>query len=116
MIRELHWAGIAFGTATGLITSYLLFVMSGPLGGNLIAQLTIQFLGFIAAGYVAGRFSLAHQIVAGRIASLLLFFFVAVVTISAGATANLLGLALLGVLAIAGGATGAKWAGRRNTV
>lgn len=115
MIRELHWAGIAFGAATGLITSYILFVISGPLGGNILVQLSIQLLGFIAAGYVAGRFSLAHAVTAGRIASLLLFFFIAALTIAAGANANLFGLALLGVLAIAGGDAGARWTEKRTT-
>jgi hypothetical protein len=115
MIRDLHWAGIAFGAATGLITSYILFVISGPLGGNILVQLFIQLLGFIAAGYVAGRFSLTHAVIAGRIASLLLFFFIAALTIAAGADANLFGLALLGVLAIGGGAAGATWAEKRTT-
>lgn len=115
MIREFHWAGIAFGTATGLITSYILFVISGPLGGNILVQLAIQLLGFIAAGYVAGRFSLTYAVTAGRIASLLLFFFIAALTIAAGANANIFGLALLGILAIGGGAAGATWAEKRKT-
>ena len=114
MIRELHWAGIMFGTATGLITSYILFVISGPLGSNILVQLMIQMLGFIAAGYVAGRFSLAHAVVAGRIASLLLFFSIATLTIAAGANANLFGLALLGLFAIGGGAAGATLAEKRK--
>ena len=114
MIRELHWAGIAFGTATGLITSYLLFVVSGTIGRNIIVQLMIQLLGFVAAGYVAWRFSLTHASMAGRVAALLLFFFIATLTIAAGADANLFGLALLGILAIGGGAAGATLAERRN--
>jgi hypothetical protein len=115
MLRELHWPGIAFGTATGLVASYVLFVFSGPLGANLVGQIIIQLIGFIASGYVAGRFSLVHGITAGRISSLLLFFVVAVLTISAGAGANIFGLMLLGVLAIFGGSTGAAIAANRLT-
>jgi hypothetical protein len=115
MLRELNWAGIVFGTATGLVASYLLFVISGSLGGSIIMQLLIQFLGFVAAGYVAGRFSLAHALMAGRIASLLLFLAIATLTIAAGANANFFGLFLLGVLAIVGGASGATWAEKRRS-
>ncbi len=115
MLRELHWSGIVFGTATGLVVSYVLFVFSGPLGANLVGQVAIQLIGFIAAGYVAARFSLVHGVTAGRISSLLLFFLVAVLTIAAGAGANIFGLLLLGVLAIFGGSTGAALAANRRT-
>jgi hypothetical protein len=110
VLRELHWSGIVFGTATGLVVSYVLFVFSGPIGANLVGQIIIQLIGFVASGYVAGRFSLVHAITAGRISSLLLFFVVAVLTITAGAGANIFGLSLLGVLAIFGGSTGATLA------
>ncbi len=115
MLRELHWSGIVFGTATGLVVSYVLFVFSGPIGASLIGQIIIQLIGFVASGYVAGRFSLVHAITAGRISSLLLFFVVAVLTITAGAGANILGLSLLGVFAIFGGSTGAALAVNRLT-
>ena len=115
MLRELHWTGIVFGAATGLVASYFLFVFSGPIGSNVMGQLVIQLIGFIAAGYVAGRFSLVHAITAGRIAALLLFFVIAAATIAAGAVANIAGLLVLGVLALGGGMVGAVIAERRRT-
>lgn len=114
MIRDLHWAGIVFGAAAGLVASYLLFVISGPIGTNVVGQIVIQFLGFGVAGYVAGRFSLVHAIAAGRIASLILFFAITATTIAAGAAANLVGLLILGALALVGGASGATLAERRR--
>jgi hypothetical protein len=107
MLRELHWAGITFGAATGLVASYLLFVISGPIGTNIVGQIVIQLLGFTSAGYVAGRFSLVHTVTAGRIAALILFFVIATATIAAGASANIFGLLVLGALALVGGASGA---------
>jgi hypothetical protein len=115
VLHELHWSGIVFGTATGLVASYVLFVFSGPIGANFVGQIIIQLIGFIASGYVAGRFSLVHRITAGRISSLLLFFVVASLTITAGAGANPFGLMLLGLLAIFGGSTGATLAMNRPT-
>lgn len=114
MLRELHWTGIVFGAASGLISSMFLFAFSGPVGGNIIGQLVIQLIGFIVAGYVAGRFSLAHIFPAGRIAALLLFFVVAATTIAAGADGEFAGLVLLGILAIGGGTAGAVIAERRR--
>ncbi|RLE15862.1 MAG: hypothetical protein DRJ28_03025 [Actinobacteria bacterium] len=114
-LRELNWSGIVFGTATGLVASFVLFAFSGPLGTNLVGRVIIQLIGFIAAGYVASRFSLVHRITAGRISSLLLFFLVAVMTIAAGAGANILGLLVLGILAIFGGSIGAALAANRQT-
>jgi hypothetical protein len=114
MLRGLHWAGITFGAATGLVVSYLLFVISGPIGTNIIGQVVIQLLGFISAGYVAGRFSLVHAVAAGRIAALILFFVVAAATIAAGATANIFGLLVLGALAMFGGAVGATLAEKQR--
>lgn len=116
MLRELHWTGIVFGAATGLIASYVLFAFSGSVGEMVLGQLIIQFIGFIAAGYVAGRFSLVHVFAAGRIAALLLFFVIAGITVAAGAGANIAGLLLLGVLALGGGMVGALVAERlRNS-
>lgn len=114
MLRQLHWTGIVFGAATGFVASLILFVFSGPLGTNVIGQLLIQLAGFIAAGFVAGRFSLVLSVTAGRIAALLLFFVIAASTIAAGAGANLAGLLLLGVLAIGGGTAGAVLAEKRR--
>jgi hypothetical protein len=116
MLRELHWIGIVFGTATGLVASYVLFVFSGYIGQNVIGQLVIQLIGFIVAGYVAGRFSLIHAFTAGRISALILFFVVATSTIASGAGANIAGLLLLSVLALGGGMGGAAIAERRRTV
>lgn len=115
MLRELHWMGIVFGAATGLVASLFLFAFSGPVGGNVVGQLVIQLLGFIVAGYVAGRFSLVHPFAAGRIAALILFFAIAALTISAGAGANIAGLIVLSVLALGGGMGGAVIAERRRT-
>ncbi|GMQ94032.1 MAG: hypothetical protein BMS9Abin12_1514 [Acidimicrobiia bacterium] len=114
MLRELHWAGIVFGAASGLVASFVLFAFSGSLGGNLVTQIIIQSLGFVVAGYVAGRFSLIHGITAGGVAALSLFFIIAAATIAAGAGANIFGLVLLGFLAIFGGSAGAELAERRR--
>lgn len=115
MLRQLHWNGIVFGSAAGLVASLLLFVISGSLGRNVVGQLLIQLIGFVVAGYVAGRFSLIHAIAAGRIAALILFFGIALVTVAAGAGANIAGLLVLGILAIIGGMLGALTAERRRT-
>lgn len=114
MLRELHWTGIAFGSAAGLVASLVLFVFSGSLGGNIVGQLVIQLIGFVVAGYVAGRFSLVHTIAAGRIAALILFFGIALVTVAAGAGANVAGLLVLGLLALVGGMLGALAAEKRR--
>jgi predicted membrane-bound spermidine synthase len=110
MFRELHWTGIVFGAATGLVASMILFALSGPLGGNLIVLIVIALAGFVTAGYIAGRFSLVHRRFAGRIAGLMQFFAVATFMIAVGARPNIFGLLLLGVLAIVGGTAGATWA------
>ena len=77
MLRELHWMGIIFGATTGLVASMALFALSGPLGGNLIVLIGVALAGFVSAGYVAGRFSLVHGILAGRVAGLIQFFAIA---------------------------------------
>jgi len=115
VLRELHWAGIVFGATTGLVASMALFALSGPLGGNLIVLIVIALAGFMSAGYVAGRFSLVHGIVAGRIAGLIQFFAIATFMVVVGTNPNVVGLAVLGALAIVGGAAGATWADKRRS-
>jgi len=114
MIRELHWTGILFGAATGLVASMALFALSGRLGTNLIVLLVAATAGFISAGFIAGRLSLVHEIVAGRIASLLQFFALATFMVVLGTNPNILGLLLLGVLAMLGGTVGARWSKKRR--
>lgn len=115
MLREFNWTGILFGSGAGLVASYVLFVISGPLGTNVLAQIFAQVIGFVTAGFIAGRFSLFHVVAAGRIAALILFFAIATATIAAGAGANVFGLLLLGLLAISGGAAGAALAERSRS-
>jgi len=115
MIHELHWTGIVFGATTGLVASMALFALSGPLGANLIVLIVSATAGFVAAGYVASRLSLVHEIVAGRIASLLQFFALATFMVMLGTNPNVFGLLLLGVLAMLGGTVGARWSKKRRT-
>jgi hypothetical protein len=114
MFRELHWMGILFGATTGLVASMALFALSGPLGGNLFVVIGIALTGFVCAGYVAGRLSLVHGILAGRIAGLIQFFTIATFMVAVGTNPNVLGLFVLGILAILGGAAGATWAEKRR--
>ncbi|MDK1019229.1 MAG: hypothetical protein QGD89_07505 [Actinomycetota bacterium] len=114
MLRRLHWAGILFGAGTGLVVALSLFALLGVIATNVVAQVLIQFIAFLAAGYVAGRFSLINGTLAGGIASLVLLFVLAVLTIAAGAAANVFGLLFLGLLAIGGGSAGAEFAEKRR--
>lgn len=110
MLRELHWTGIVFGMGAGLVAGLVLFGVLGSIGGNAVVQIIVQAVAFAAAGYVAGRLSLVHAPVAGRISALLLFFVIAASTIAAGAGANPFGLIFLGVIAIGSGSAGARLA------
>ena len=112
VLRQLHWSGIIFGAATGLAASMALFALSGPLGDNIVVLIAIALAGFVAAGYIAGRFSLVNKSIAGRIAALLQFFAIATFMVATGTNPNVLGLLILGILAIIGGAAGATWAAR----
>lgn len=114
MLRELHWTGIIFGATTGLVASMALFALSGPLGGNLIVLIGVALAGFVVAGYVAGRFSLVHGSLAGRVAGLIQFFAIATFMVAVGTNPNIFGLLVLGMLSIVGGAAGATWAERRR--
>ena len=114
MLRELHWTGIMFGATSGLVASMALFALSGPLGRSLGMLIAIALAGFVSAGYVAGRFSLVHGILAGRIAGLIQFFAIATFMVAVGTNPNVFGLLVLGILAILGGAAGATLAERRR--
>ena len=70
----LNWAGIIFGSAAGLFTIFVLFVMSLGLGSNGFVQILLLLTGFFVAGYVAGRFALVEPTLSGGMAALILFF------------------------------------------
>lgn len=114
MLRELHWTAIVFGSATGVVVGYLLFAIGGGLAASPVGEIVVQVFAFLAAGYIAGRFSLTHIAVAGRISALLLFFFITSLTIAAGAVVNPFGLIFLGILALGAGSAGARFAESRR--
>ena len=107
MPKDLNWPGIIFGAAAGLVSSYILFAISGSSGRGVALRLLIQLVGFVIAGFIAWRFSLVQARAAGGFASLILFAVVAGGSIVAGVDANVFGLAVLGALAIFGGSGGA---------
>lgn len=112
-LRDLNWPAIAFGAASGLFASLVLFALLFGIGQNTVAQIFILMFGFFVAGFVSGRFALVEPQLSGGMAALLLFFVITVVTIS-GAGLNLLGIAVFGVGAAVFGPLGGTVGYRRN--
>ena len=108
-LSHLNWAGVIFGSAAGLFTIFVLFVMSFGLGSNGIVQISLLLTGFFVAGYVAGRFALVEPTLSGGMAALILFFGLVVFIV------NEVGLTTVGIVVLgmavtivgnAGGAVG----------
>ena len=107
MIRRLNWLGIAFGAGAGLALGLLLAAIAGGPDANTFIQVLIQFVAFLLAGYVAGRFSLVGSIAAGGFAGLFLYFGLAFVSIISGADLQAVALLFFGIVALLLGSAGA---------
>lgn len=107
MVRSLNWSGIAFGAGTGLVLGLLLAVIAGGPDASTLVQVLIQFLAFLVAGFLAGRWSLVAPVPAGGFAGLLLYFGLAVLAIISGADLQGVALVFFGVAALVLGSAGA---------
>jgi hypothetical protein len=107
MLRELNWSGIAFGAGAGFVVGIGIAAIAGGPDATTLAQVLIQFLAFVVAGFVAGRLSLVHPIAAGGFASMFLYFGLAVVAIVAGSDLQPVALVFFGLTAMLFGSAGA---------
>ncbi len=110
MIRSLNWSGIAFGAGTGLVLGLVLSVIAGGPDAAGFVQVMIQFVAFVVAGYIAGRFSLVNAVAAGGFAGLFLYFGLALVAIIAGTELGGVALVFFGLVALLFGSAGAALA------
>ena len=107
MIRQLNWLGIAFGAGAGLALGLLLAAVAGGPDASTLIQVVIQFVAFLVAGYIAGRFSLVGPVAAGGFAGLFLYFGLALVSIISGAELQPVALLFFGIVALLLGSAGA---------
>ena len=114
MFSELNWSGIFYGVGAGLVVGLLATLAGMALGGGTFALVIAQFLAFFVAGWVAGRFSLVGEILAGGFAGLLLYFGLAVVSVVGGNDVTPVAILFFGITALVLGTAGAVLAQARR--
>jgi hypothetical protein len=107
MLRELNWGGIAFGAGAGFVVGIGVAALVGGSDAGTLVEVLIQFLAFVVAGFIAGRFSLVQPIAAGGFAALLLYFSMALLAIVTGSDLQPVALLFFGLMALLFGSVGA---------
>lgn len=115
MLRALNWSGILFGVGAGFIVGSLLTLLTFATGGGTFGLVVAQLLSFAVAGYVAGRFSLVGELLAGGFAGLLLYFVPAAIAVAAGSDVEPVAILLFGIAALVIGTLGAVFALSRRS-
>ena len=114
MLRSLNWSGILFGVGAGFVVGVVLTILANAVGGGTFALVLAQFLAFAVAGYVAGRFSLVGELLAGGFAGLLLYFVPAAISVAAGSEVTPVAVLFFGIAALVIGTLGAVFAMSRH--
>ena len=115
MLRSLNWSGIFFGVGAGFVVGVILTLLASLAGGGTFALVVAQFLAFAVAGYVAGRFSLVGELLAGGFAGLILYFVPAVVSVAAGSEVTPVAILFFGIASLVIGTLGAVFAMSRRS-
>jgi len=118
-VIEIRWGSIALGAIAGLgitaVLALVLFVLGArpeaDSGG--IAFIFVQFLGQVAAGYVAGRFAGPHEAFHGSQAGLGLYLVTAALTLATGGEPTIPTILFSAVVALVLGAAGGVLSGHR---
>ena len=110
-MRNLRWGALAIGVVAGLgvtaVAAIILFVFGVRPSSDArgIPFIFIQFLGQLAAGYVAGTFA-KPEVYHGSQAALLLFVVTTVLTLATGGEPSIFALFFSGFVALVIGAAG----------
>ena len=108
----MNWGVVALGAMVGLGGGLVAFLVLGLIGivgpeKSPLPLIFLQFLTLFAAGYVAGRFSVASAPLHGGWAALLLFLIVGAISVAAApGEIGIPELILLGVVATVLGTAG----------